>query len=195
MPAITLPTLNREGWLTALAKATEPLFRGYRFAPYRVTCGWPCQSALSAGRRRYGECHSLRTSADGHHEIFITPLVAQSLEVAGILSHELAHVVAGTEAAHGRRFVAVCRHVGLTKGKPTSALPGDRLNDELLRLIESIGPYPHAAIKPILKPKKASTSVTLECECGCRVTISRKWLADVGAPVCGCGGTMEERDA
>lgn len=31
-------------------------------------------------------------------------------------------------------------------------------------------------------------------ECGCAVRMTRKWLDEVGAPTCGCGGGMQQEE-
>lgn len=184
---------NRESWLTALAKEVEPLFTGFTVAPYRVTCGWPSSKGLARKGRVLGECFGSKSSKAGLHEIFVSPTLDEPIEVAGVLTHELTHVVAGIEAKHGAGFVEIAKHVGLTKGKPTSAMPGERLNERLRRFVEGIGPYPHVALAPVTRLVKARvTSVGLVCtECGCKVTISVKWLDEAGKPTCGCGSEME----
>ncbi len=180
--------MNREAWLTELAKRVEPLFRGFAFKPYRVTCGWPCRSALSGRNRRTGECHYPQVGRDGFHEIFISPTLEEAAEVAGTLTHELAHVIAGHEAAHGKGFVRVCRHVGLTKGKPQCVQPGEQLASELERMTTAVGKYPHVAIKPQAKPKKPPSSIGLVCpECECKITMGKTALDEFGAPTCACG--------
>lgn len=171
----------------------EPLFSEFKLKEYRVTCGWPHNRGTSAKNRVIGECHSPKNSASGKiHEIFISPLLAKPVDVTGTLVHELAHVAAGVEAAHGKLFVAVCKHVGLTKGKPTHVMPGERLGKKLLEMAESIGTYPHHAIVLTGKKKlpKQSSTIALECECGCKVTIGRKHLENAGLPTCGCGGEL-----
>lgn len=189
--------LNREGWLTEVAKATSPYFGRFKLGPFRVTCGWPSRFALRSKATRVGECHASISSSSGHCEIFISPLLDKPLEVAGTLIHEMAHVAAGYKAQHGPDFVKVCRFVGLLQGKPTSVMPGKVLNEKLSRLVETLGAYPHAAIKPVavkaVKVEKPKTGMALKCElCGCRISISLKWLERSGVPKCGCGGLMEE---
>lgn len=181
--------MNREHWLTEMAKRIEPIFIGFSLKPYRVTCGWPCQRGLARRGRVVGECHPAESSAEGLHEIFISPTLAKGLDVAGTLCHEMAHVVAGMAAQHGKEFVAVCRHVGLTKGRPTSVMPGDSLNGKLDKIIEDLGDYPHAALIPAkTKIERNPTVLGLTCGgCGCRVTISIKWLVEAGYPTCACG--------
>lgn len=191
----TMSKLNRESWLTEMARQIEPVFRGFRVPSYRVTCGWPSISAISGRNQRIGECHGPKTSKAGVFELFISPVLEKPLDVAGTVAHEMCHVVAGIDAKHGKGFTRVAQHVGLTKGKPRSAGPGEKLAERLLKVAEGLGPYPHAAIVPTVKEKKPPTSVGLECSgCGCRVTISLKWLAEAGKPVCGCGELFGMRD-
>jgi hypothetical protein len=182
----------REEWLNELARLVHPLFRTFPMQPYRLTCGWPCRFALGRRRRAVGECHALESSKAGFHEIFISPVLEDPVEVAGTVCHEMAHVAAGIKAAHGKGFVKVCRHVGLTKGRPTSAGPGPRLEDHLRKLLGRLGTYPHTAVLPVLKPARPRTTVKLLCPaCTCMCSMSLKWLAAAGPPCCGCGAIMQ----
>lgn len=181
---------NRESWLTEVAARAEPVFRGLKLPAYRLTCGWPHKEGLAGpGRRRLGECHASVTSTAGLHEIFVSPLLDAPLEVAGVICHEMSHVAAGIDAGHGRRFVKVCKHVGLTRGKPTSAMPGERLAEFLTGVIAKVGPYPHRRMNPVARVKQAGKKdITLACpNCGCKVRMTIRWLAEAGSPKCGCG--------
>lgn len=181
----------REAWLTELASQMQPFFRGFKLRPYRVTCGWPSRYGLGHKHIVVGECHSDDSSPDGIHEIFISPLLVKPIEVAGTLCHELAHVAAGVDAGHKGPFIRVCRHVGLTKGRPTQALPGPFLEGKVLRILERHGAYPHAGIIPVRKKVSKNESISLRCErCGCIIRISINWLDKAGFPKCGCGGSM-----
>lgn len=188
--------MNREAWLTRMARLMEnELFKGYNLRPYKITCGWPCQRGLSRRQRVVGECHSHVSSAAGNHEIFISPVLADSAEVAGTLCHEMAHIAAGIPAGHKGEFVKVCKKVGLTKGKPTTAMPGEKLEKVIQGYMSQLKvAYPHDALIPIaktiIKPKKDTTLICPDCNC--RVRISFKWLDAAGMPVCGCGKPFEE---
>lgn len=184
--------MNREAWLTAVADRVSPLYAQYQLKPYRVTMGWPCRNALGTRARRVGECHGLESSKGGVHEIFISPVLADPLEVAGTVCHEMAHVAAGIDAGHKGMFIRVCNYVGLTKGKPTQAMPGMALTRQLGQIIKDLGPYPHSAMSPKGKLKKVEVKdLTLRCpKCECKVRMSIKWLDRAGPPVCGCGATM-----
>jgi hypothetical protein len=185
-------TLNREAWLNELSKLIHPLFKGFTMRPYRLTCGWPCRGGLGRRRRVVGECHALESSRAGVHEIFVSPTLDKPTEVAGVVTHEMSHVAAGIEAGHGKGFVKVARHIGLTKGRPTSALPGPRLGEKLARFVHSLGTYPHDAVLPALKPCRPRTTVTLSCSgCPCKVVMGLKCYQEVGAPTCACGRKLE----
>lgn len=184
--------MNREAWLTEISKRIVPVFKGLPMGPFQVTCGWPCRFALGRRRRAVGECHAAESSKAGVYEIFISPLLEKPLEVAGTLIHEMAHIAAGIPAGHGKGFVRVCRHVGLTSGKPTSVMPGALLNERLEKIIADLPTYPHVAMSPVFKRKPVvAKAVTAECpDCGCRVRITFAWIEKAGLPRCGCGGQM-----
>jgi hypothetical protein len=199
-PTITPPLppeiLNREAWLTNAAKLVEPIFKGFTLKPYRLTCGWPSRNGTGRKKRVVGECHSIESSKGGVHEIFISPVLEESLEVLGTVCHEVAHVVAGIDAKHGARFVKVCKHVGLTKGKATEVMPGDALNLRLAKVVGKLGKYPHSALVGVRKPARPGAGgISLTCPmCACLVRISRKWLDMAGCPTCGCGAKMTKPD-
>lgn len=180
--------LNREAWLGEVSRLVKPLFKQFHLPAHKLTCGWPSKHALGKTQRRVGECFSPKCSTAGIFEIFISPFLDDSLEVAGTVCHELAHVAAGIEAGHGRDFWKVCQHVGITKGRPTTAMPNELLNQTLQRLIEPLGAYPHSKLQPVAKTvEKEKKSVTLVCpSCFVKVRISKKHLAQSGHPTCGC---------
>lgn len=187
-PRLNHGLINREGWLTEMAKRSEPLFSGFKLAAYRVTCGWPVSGGIAIKKRTVGQCFCSTVSKGKVHEIFISPLLETVEDVAGTLLHEMAHVAAGIPAGHGGRFTKVCRQVGLVKGKPTNAMPGDALAERLLKLAEPLGKYPHTAIVPRIKEKKIKPPpIKLECDCGCKVSMTFKDAQTFALPTCGCG--------
>lgn len=192
-PVSVAQAINREAWLTEVALQIAPLFRGFDLGPYRLTCGWPSKLALGKRVRRLGECHGAPSSTAGVHEIFISPMLDKPLEVAGVACHELAHVAAGVKAGHAGLYLKVIKQVGLTKNKPTQAMPGPLLEERLQKILEKLGPYPHQAMNPFMKEEtKTKSSFTVICmDCGCLVHMSNKWIQEVGFPTCACGGEME----
>ena len=180
--------MNREEWLTTLAKSVEVLFREYSLEKYKLTCGWPSRFATGLKMRRVGECHSKVLSKSGIFEIFISPTIDTPLEVAGIVCHELAHIAAGIKEGHGPKFQKVCKFLGLTKGKPTQVMPGKFLNERLTKEVAKLGPYPHQALQIAIKEvAQSDPSFTLICTCGCKCRMNLEWLTKAGFPTCGCG--------
>jgi len=121
---IASATAMRETWLSmAVGVLGERVFKpaGYAKMPerVRVSCGWPSKAALSRKRRVTGECWPPKASADKTHELFISPIVSEPVDVLGTLTHELAHAVVGTDAKHGPTFKRAVVALGLV-GKPTS---------------------------------------------------------------------------
>ena len=185
--------LNREGWLTELARQVEPMFtkKGFNLGSYRVTCGWPSRGGVGATRRVLGECHGIKSSSAGVSELFITPLLDDLVEVSGTLAHEMAHIAAGVGAGHGKKYLHVCNNVGLLKGKATQAMPGEAMEAELAKIMDRLGAYPHQRMQLIAKAPKPASSFRVKCvECGCAFSMSIKWIEAAGLPTCGCGGFM-----
>ena len=186
----------REDWLGRLVDSLRPMFAEHG-SPLperiRVSCGWPSRSALSGKAKRIGEAWSHRCSADGSHETFLSPVLADPLDVGAVLVHELVHHAVGVEAGHKGPFRKLALAVGLTGPmRSTSAGPG--LRDRLHALAEGLGPYPHAALNGAEGRKRQTTRMLkVTCaDCGCLARMTRQWLDDVGAPTCACGGTMAE---
>ena len=141
--------MTRERWLEEFVRRLRPLFKQVDAVlpeKIRVTCGWPSKAARARTKRRIGECWSCTASEDGHYEIFISPILADSLEVSAVLVHELVHAAVGVAAGHKGPFVKLMNRIGLV-GKPTATEAGDELKEKLRKIVNSIGQYPHAAIQ------------------------------------------------
>lgn len=178
---------TREEWLVA---AVEDLRRQVfqpapvaAIVPYnvRVTCSWP---GGGSRQKRIGECWAQSASRDGTHEIMISPVLADAVEVLAVLAHELVHAVVGVQHGHKAPFKRLARAIGLA-GKLTATVAGPELRAKLAKIAGVHGPYPHAAIDP--RNRKKQTTRMIKCECGecgyvCRTT--RQWLDQAGAPIC-----------
>src|SRR5207253_101219 len=79
--------------------------------PPRVSCGWPSREP----RRVIGECFPPGMCEDGRSQIFISPRIADSIEVLGTLLHELIHLAVGCEYRHGKKFSQAACKVGLVR--------------------------------------------------------------------------------
>ena len=183
----------REEWLSAMASRMAPWFddNGHPLPPFRVSCGFP-----STGRKgkRIGECWADTASGDQHHEIFIHPSQADSMEVAGILAHELIHAAVGLSHKHAGDFKTTALAIGL-EGKMKSTVPGEKFKQFAQPFMDEIGGYPHAALRSNAQsdkdPKQSTRMLKIICpECGYTARTTQKWI-EVGFPQCPCGTTME----
>lgn len=181
--------MNREEWLNQLVAELRPMFVAIN-APLpekiRVTCGLPSHKARSLDRA-IGEHWAPAASADGHDEIFISPVVAEPMDVAAILVHELAHA-ATPGAGHKGEFVRVIRALWL-EGKATATVAGQVFRENFGPIVEAIGPYPHAALNVGLVRKVQSTRLLgAECPmCGYKIWLTNKWVMK-GLPDCPTDG-------
>ena len=188
--------MNREEYLIACVEELRPDFvRVGAELPtkIRASCGWPSKSGLAIKKKRIGEAWSATCSGDETFEVFISPVLQETVEVLATLVHELVHCAVGVEAKHGSAFRKVAKAIGL-EGKMTATTAGPVLMERLKGIMEKIGKFPHAELKSSnAAPKQTTRLLKVKCvECECVVRITRKWLDDVGAPTCGCGGKMEE---
>jgi hypothetical protein len=77
----------------------------------------------------------------------------------------MVHATVGLEAGHKGPFRKCAEAVGL-KGKMTATVASDELKDKLTKIIEKIGPYPHAGLRAGRTMRAASKGmVKLECSC------------------------------
>ena len=187
-----LNTPNREQWLESVTSALRPHFKAQGFTipgNVKVTCGFPSKSATSRKNQRIGECWDASRSDGKHFEIFISPVVAEPLEAAAILAHELIHATVGLKASHRGPFKRCATAIGLT-GKMTATVAGDVFKQWFAAKADDFGAYPHSKLNATSAPKKQTTRM-LKCECAeCRaegapyiVRLSSAAL-EIGAPIC-----------
>lgn len=178
---------TREEWLLFVTNGLRPHFKkaGYEIpAAVRFAVGFMVTGYRS---KAIGECHSPKSSADKHTEIFIAPSQDDAKMVAKILAHELVHAAVGVEHGHKRPFAKACTALGF-EGKPKQSLPGDALmRDLIVPLLSKAGKLPHRKLSTF-GPKKKQTTRLLKCEClecGYVARVSAKWVNEIGAPYCG----------
>jgi hypothetical protein len=186
--------MNREGWLEALTALLRPVFEeAEKPLPetIRVSCGFPSTGARS---KRVGEHHRATSFSSGicknnnseeteRSEIFITPYENQSLEVAGILLHELCHAALPSGTKHGKPFKELATKLGL-EGRMTATTIGEKAKELLEPLIEKLGPYPHSEMVRSFgrgAPTEQARLVTVRCGCcGFRALMERNDYVDNG---------------
>lgn len=186
---------TREQWLAALVVALRPMFLQHGAtipAKVRVSCGWP--RGARGKQKAIGQAWSPICSADGTCETFVSPALADPVEVAAVMVHECVHHAVGVKEGHKGPFRRVAVALGL-QGKMTATVAGDALKHSLAALCEQLGPYPHAALSAMdgVVKKQSTRMLKVACgACGCVVRMARQWLDNAGAPTCACGAEMAE---
>jgi len=187
----------REQWLLTLIEKLRPVFedKGATLpAKIRASCSFPSKMALANKNRRAGEAWSDKNSEDQTFEVFISPLLKDSVEVGGVVVHELVHCAVGLECGHRGAFKQLAKKLNL-EGKMTATTVGEELKTRLMELIVVLGDYPHARLVISNRPKTQTTRMRLiRCpDCGYQARTTAKWL-EVGVPTCPCGTKMEAVD-
>lgn len=184
---------TREGWLQAAIVALTPLFDeiGEKLPPVRISVGFP----KSRGPNVIGQCWAPSASVDGVAQLFIHPKLGGD-DVTPILAtviHELIHAIDECESGHTGRFRDMAKAIGL-EGKMTATHPSAELVDRFATLLNdaAMPDYPHAVLTgegETSAPKTQSTRmIKLECPGdGMIMRTSRKWIDEVGPPMCLCG--------
>jgi len=85
---------------------------------------------MTSSRRVIGQCWSTQSSSAGVNEIFISPKLADPVEVLDTLTHELVHAVDNCKHKHGKEFKAIAKKIGL-EGKMREASAGAQSIDPL----------------------------------------------------------------
>lgn len=186
---------NREAWLQEVVERLRPRFEALDDLELpklvRISTGWPSHRATAARKRVVGQCWMPESSADGVCQIFISPVAVDPVDVAAITMHEMIH--AAGARSHKAEFSRPAKALGLVKPW-TGTQPSDLLKADLAKLVEKLGPYPHANLIPGTGPVKTQGTrlLKVECpECGYAARITRKWIS-VGLPTCPCGMELEE---
>ncbi len=188
----------REQWLNNAVTSVRGIFHANGFPipdHVRVSCGFPSKRARSL-YRNVGEHFSPDASEDATHQIFISPVLDDSVEVLGVLVHELSHAVTGS--SHGTEFKHCARKVWL-EGSLTQTKVGAQFRSNFAPILESLGIYPHAKLNVASSYKVQGTRM-LKAVCGTcvihapdgsiksqyTIRVSKGW-ADKGLPTCQCG--------
>ena len=94
--------MTREEWLTQAVEELRPVFDDLHPLPQkiRVTCGFP-SARSTALKKRIGEHWSPKASEDQTHEILISPVLDDAVEVFAVLVHELGHAATDGDGHQG----------------------------------------------------------------------------------------------
>jgi hypothetical protein len=184
---------TREEWLVEAVRLISPLFAEIPDAPamppVRISVGWP------GGRGKkgnvIGQAWAKAAAADGVAQVFVSPVLADAVRVLDVVVHELVHVVDENQSGHRGRFAKIAKALGL-EGAMTATVAGDALKGKLSEIHAALGAYPHAALAAAGegshdKPKQTTRMIKVACEeSGYTARTTRKWLDEVGAPLCPC---------
>ncbi|MEV0267753.1 hypothetical protein AB0H43_03175 [Hamadaea sp. NPDC050747] len=184
------PFATREEWLIAAVDAMRPMFaeQGAEIPAVRVSVGWP------GGRGKknavIGQCWASAASADKVAQVFISPVLDDAGAVLATLAHELVHAVDDCKSGHKGNFARLAKGIGLA-GKMTATVAGEELKPKLAEIAAGLGAYPHAKLLsfPAGKGEKTQTTRMIKCscaDCGYTARTTKKWLDEVGAPICPC---------
>ena len=175
--------INREKWLMQAADHILPIFEraGYAIPIVKVSVGFPSTGGKG---RHLGQCWSTKSAEDGVNQIFIAPHLQTPLDFLDTLVHELVHAVGDCESGHGDNFKKIALGVGL-KGPMRSAGAGEFLKQDLLRIAEKLGSFPHGRLRlPVRSMQKAPKRPGAKCtKCGYEVVMLKRHL-HLGPPIC-----------
>jgi len=181
---------TREAWLNLVVTALRPFFTDNGFTipdNVKVSCGFPSRSATSRKSQRIGECWDSTKSESQHFEIFISPVLDNTLTVVDTLAHELIHATVGLKAGHGAAFKRCMAAIGL-EGKATSSVAGEKFKAWFAG--QEFPPYPHAKLNATSAPKKQPTRM-LKVYCPACAAAQDDYIVrmtakafNMGAPIC-----------
>ena len=175
--------MNREQWLMAAVEHITPIFqaRGHAVPQVKVSVGFPSTGGKG---RHLGQCWSSKAAEDNINQIFIAPHLKTPLDFLDTLVHELVHAVDDCQSGHGENFKKIAKDVGL-KGPMRSAGAGDHLKQDLIRITEKLGAFPHGRLSlPIPTAQKAPKRPGAKCaKCGYEVVMLKRHLS-LGPPIC-----------
>lgn len=173
---------SREDWLRAcLTRVTAGWPAGSDLPENtRISVGFPLERNPQGGIKEIA--HYRPSQSDGGvYEIFVAPTLGDSLEVARAVAIEASRIATQRDPDPRTR---------------------EALNDRARRVVETLPPYPHKALKveatgrarairPAGAPRPGSRLIKAQCTgCGYIARTTRKWITTVGPPVCPAHGPM-----
>jgi hypothetical protein len=174
---------TRELWLQNAVDLVSPIFKnkGYTIPKVQVSCGFPSTGNKS---KHVGQCWGKSSTNDGTNQLFISPVLDESVQVLDTLVHELVHAVDDCLHHHGPEFKKIATDVGL-QGLMREASAGPWLLEQLTSISRQLGKYPHSKINlSHSSSKKTGPRPRAKCKkCGYEVTPLKKWL-HMGPPLC-----------
>jgi hypothetical protein len=181
--------VSRENWLLEAIDIMRPWFEEHGAkVPEKV------RVSVGFGKRQrkgtIGVCYASHAAEDGIHQVYVSPVLVDPVQILGVVMHELVHAWDDCKSGHKGEFRRVATALGLT-GKMTSTVPGDELKLRLQDVSGKLGDYPHSKLNVDSIPKQSTRMLKALCKgCGYTIRLTRKW-AEMGLPICPCGDEME----
>ena len=178
--------MNRETYLNKLAQELKmSVFKQAQInidlSKVKISCGYPTTGSKG---KAIGQCPA--TSNNGYNEIFIHPVLQDSIKVAGVLAHELVHAHDDCENGHNKVFRKMALAIGL-EGKMTATTEGEEFAKQAQKIVDKIGEYPHKKLESSGTKKKQTTRMVKVVCNNCdqyHVRMSRT-MFELAPPVCG----------
>ena len=185
--------LSREQWLTEisdlmLADLFLPIGAHIREnLKLKLSVGFPPGTRVNT--RIVGCCFPSSASKDGYSEIFVSPIIDDSLEILTTLVHELCHAIDDCQSKHRGLFATLAIGAGLMRPL-ASAHASPELREVLQSYVDMFGPIPHAGIDYTAKKQQSNRQLKVWCDCGFKFNTSRlqieKCVAITGGIMCSC---------
>lgn len=191
---------TREQWLQAGVKELTKLFKkhGFEVPEVRVSVGWPGGRGKKSGV--VGQCFPSIMADDEVAQIFVSPAVSDSLNVIATLAHEIVHAIDDCQSGHKNGFVKIAKAIGFLPKYTSSSNREPSLDEELQKIVDKLGPFPHAAIREGERPAVQKTYMAKvipsaecpDCDPEYKLRMTQKWIEEAGLPLCPHGVEMVE---
>ena len=161
-------TMTREEWLERVGERTAKLL-SLPVPTLYVSVGFP--KGARGKHKPVGQCWAGEQSADHRPHIFVSPELANPVQVAAVLLHEQVHAAVDVKVGHRGAFVAIAKTAGLCKPW-TATTPSPELAAKLETIAQECGPYPHAVLSVVDRVKPGSRLRLWQCACPVKVRVA-----------------------
>jgi len=149
----------------------------------KVSCSLQSGGIKGSTGGSLAHIHYAHATGNSMHEIRMSvelggrKLKAGSNRVADVLLHEMIHSCS-VHHGHKKAFKHIANGVGLT-GMMTQTVASKKLEARIkTEIVDVLGKYPHKKVHltPRGKRGKGSRLIKCECNCGCIIRLTRKWI-------------------
>lgn len=161
---------------------------GFPLPPIEARTGFS-----SSGRRTRNIAESWSQDGGKSFVIFVRPDHNDEFEVAAAIAHQMCRISVWDKDDHGFLFRHLAVSIGL-RGRKSESPPGNLFRELVGPVLEQTGAMPSQAIEHAdvaQKTRQTTRMVKVTCaDCGYIARVSRKWLNEVGPPLCPQHGKM-----